>query len=127
MIVLDANLLIGFLDANDPHHRTSTALIERRFADGFASSVLTIAEALVHPARADREDAALAALLRIGLQIIDVKASDAAALARVRNTYRLRMPDAVTLYTALNWGAELATFDETLAAAAERAGVSVER
>ena len=123
MIVLDATVLIGFLDATDLHHDAALDLLERRFADGFAASVLTVAEALVHPTRVDRQDAALASLVKIDVQIIPIEASDAAALARVGNSYRVRMPDAVALHAALSTGAELATFDEALTAAAETAGV----
>ena len=123
MIVLDANVVIGFLDANDPHHQASLDLLERHFVEGFGCSVLTIAEALVHPTRVDRQDAALASLTRIGVQLIPLDTSDAIALADVRSTYRLRMPDAVALLTAMQFGSDLATFDAGLAAAAERAGV----
>jgi predicted nucleic acid-binding protein len=125
VIILDANVLIGFLDSSDPHHAASVDLLERHFVDGFGSSVLTVAEALVHPTRVERQDAALASLLRIGVQVVPVNASDAAALARVRNSYRLRMPDAVALHTAISTGSELASFDEALIAAAARAGVGV--
>jgi predicted nucleic acid-binding protein len=125
MIVLDANVLIGFLDATDLHHGACLDLLERRFADGYGASVLTVAEALVHPTRVNRQDAAMASLARIGVQVIPLDASDAAELARVRNAYRTRMPDAVALHTALSTGSELATFDDALIAAAERAGVVV--
>jgi len=125
VIILDANVLIGFLDADDPHHAATVDLLERRFADGFGSSVLTVAEALVHPTRAERQDAAIAALDRIGLQVLAIGAADAAALARVRNDYRVRMPDAVALHTALSTDSELATFDEALIAAANRAGITI--
>lgn len=124
MIVLDANVVIGFLDANDPHHEASLDLLERHFVEGFGCSVLTVAEALVHPTRADRQDAALASLTRIGVHLIPLDASDAIALADVRSTYQLRMPDAVALLTAMQFGSELATFDSGLASAAERAGVT---
>lgn len=125
VIILDANVLIGFLDATDPHHAASVDLLERRFVDGFGSSVLTVSEALVHPTRVGRQDAAMAALLRIGVQVIALSASDAAVLAHVRNEYRLRMPDAVALHTALSTSSELASFDEALIGAADRAGVKV--
>lgn len=125
MIVLDAHVLIGFLDSTDPHHAASLDLLERRFVDGFASSVLTVAEALVHPTRVDRQDAAMTALLRIGVRVIPLDAPDATELARVRNSYRLRMPDAVALHTAIRTGSELATFDEALVVAAGRAGIPV--
>ena len=125
MIVLDANVVIGFLDADDPHHEASLDLLERHFVDGFGCSVLTVAEALVHPTRVDRQDAALASLTRIGVQMIPLEASDAIALADVRSTYRLRMPDAVALLTAMQFRSELATFDSGLATAAERAGIQL--
>ena len=125
MIVLDANVLIAFLDSTDSHHAATVDLLERRFADGFAASVLTVAEALVHPTRVDRQDAAMASLARIGVQVIPLEAPDAAALARTRNSYRVCMPDAVALHAASSTGSELATFDEALIAAAERAGIIV--
>jgi hypothetical protein len=94
VIILDANVLIGFLDANDPHSTAANELLERRFVEGFGSSVLTVAAALVHPTRADKQDAAMAALLRVGVQVVPLNANDAPGVARVRSTYRLRMPDA---------------------------------
>jgi predicted nucleic acid-binding protein len=123
VIILDANVLIGFLDATDPHHDGSLDLLERHFVDGFGSNVLTVAEALVHPTRVERQDAAMASLVRIGVQVIGLDTSEAALLAGVRNAYRLRMPDAVALHTAIQTGSELATFDASLASAAGRAGV----
>jgi predicted nucleic acid-binding protein len=125
VIVLDANVLIGFVDANDPHHAAAIDLLERHFVDGFGSSVLTVAEALVHPTRAGRQDAVMAALDSIGVRVIGLDAADAAPLARVRSTYRLRMPDAVALHTALSTGSRLASFDVALIAAAGRAGVAI--
>jgi predicted nucleic acid-binding protein len=102
-----------------------SALVRWPRVAGFASSALTVAEALVHPTGADRQDAALSSLNRIGVRILAMEASDAVDLARVRSTYRLRMSDAVALHAALKAGSKLATFDEALAAAAERAGVVV--
>ena len=125
MIVLDANVLIGFLDSTDPHHDASIELLERHYVEGFGSSVLTVAEALVHPTRAGRQDAALAALHRIGVEVIPLSDSDAAALAGVRSTHRLRMPDAVALHTALSTESALATFDDALIGAAKLIGVGI--
>lgn len=127
MIVLDANVLIAFLDESDPHHEDAVDLIERRFLEGFAASVLTVAEALVHPARTGRDAEALTSLASIGVRILPIEATEATALARARSSYRVRMPDTVALYTASSTGSELATFDDALIAAAERAGVAVAR
>ncbi len=125
MIILDVNVLIGFLDGDDPHHAASVDLLERHFVDGFGSSVLTVAEALVHPARAGRQDAVMAALDSIGVRVIALEPADAVSLARVRSTYRLRMPDAVALHTAMTTGSRLASFDATLIAVAGRAGIAL--
>lgn len=124
MIVLDANVLIGFLDDTDTHHDRAIALLEKWVVEGFGCSVLTVAETLVHPARLDRHDAALAALHRIGLEIIALQPTDAVALARVRSTYNLRMPDAVVLHAAINTGSALASFDESLLNTAKTAGIT---
>lgn len=127
MIVLDANVLIAFLDASDAHHDDALGLFEHRFLDGFSASALTVAEALVHPVRAGRQDAALASLSAIGIQVLSLDSSAAADLARVRSQYRLRMPDAVVLHAAITTGSAVATFDESLAAAAVTAGLTVAR
>lgn len=125
VIVLDANVLIAFLDADDAHHDDALSLFEHRFLDGFSASVLTVAESLVHPTRAGRQDAALAALATVGITVLAIEPLDAAGLARVRIDYRLRMPDAVTLHAAISTRSELATFDNALAAAAAKAGVTI--
>jgi predicted nucleic acid-binding protein len=127
VIILDANVLIAFLDADDAHHDDAVSLFEHRFLDGFSASVLTVAEALVHPTRRGRKDAALAALTTIGIHPLALDSSQAAELARVRHEYRLRMPDAVTLLAAISTGSELATFDAALATAATKAGLTVAR
>ena len=127
MIVLDANVLIAFLDASDAHHEDALGLFEHRFLDGFSASALTVAEALVHPVRAGRQDAALASLSAMGVQVLSLDSSAAADLARVRSQYRLRMPGAIVLQAAISTGSEVATFDDSLAAAAAEAGLAVAR
>ena len=69
MIVLDANVVIAFLDDRDAHHRFAVDLLESNSFDEFACSVITLAEALVHPTAAGVQDAALAAVTRIGVRI----------------------------------------------------------
>lgn len=127
MIVLDANVLIAFLDASDPHHDEAISLFERHFLEGFSASVLTLAEALVHPVRSGRQDAALTSLTTVGVAVLPLESSKAADLARVRSEYRLRMPDAVVLQAAISAGADVATFDESLARATQAAGLRVAR
>jgi hypothetical protein len=62
VIVLDASVLIGYLDAEDGQHQAAESLLAREIDDDFAASSLTLTEVLVGPVRADRTDDALAAL-----------------------------------------------------------------
>jgi predicted nucleic acid-binding protein len=127
VIILDANVLIAFLDGSDAHHEATLDLLERRLVDGFGASVLTVAEALVHPTRAGREASAMESLRAIGVDVLPITANSAEALARVRSEHRVRMPDAVALHAAVTTKSALATFDDALASAAERAGVVIAR
>lgn len=56
-IVLDANVLVGYLDANDVQHARASALIDRLQADGHASVLLDVlvAEAVSVLCRRARE------------------------------------------------------------------------
>jgi len=123
MIVLDASLLIAYLSTSDPHHGRSLAILTDHAAHEFAIPALTLAESLVGPARAGRTDKILEALSALELTVIhDVEPS---ALAALRASSGLRMPDAVVLHTALRHAAALATFDERLSTAAVASGVTV--
>ena len=66
----------------------------------------------------------MAALHRIGVQLLPVDPGAALEIARVRSMYRVRMPDAVVLHSALEARASVATFDKGLAAAARQAGLT---
>jgi predicted nucleic acid-binding protein len=125
MIVCDANVLIGFLDRSDSHHESVVTLLEKEFVRGLGASVLTLAEALVHPAQRGLDIKSEMTLKRIGMKFFPIEEGDATALARVRGTYRVRMPDAVVMWTAMTLGAQLATTDETLARVATEAGLEV--
>lgn len=56
-IVLDANVLVGYLDANDNHHRRAKALVERIDAEGHETVLLDVlvAEAVSVLCRRSRE------------------------------------------------------------------------
>jgi predicted nucleic acid-binding protein len=123
LIILDANILIGFLDAHDVHHADAIRLLEESIHEEYAASVLTVAEVLVHPSKKRVDDAALRALHDIGVIILPLRSEDASALARVRAKYHVRMPDAVALHAALATNSMLATFDQRLATVARNAGL----
>ena len=125
MIVCDANVLIGYLDDTDSHHSGVKRFVEENFVEGFGASVLTLAEALVHPAKHNKEVRSEVALRRIGMRFLHLEASDAIGLARLRSTHEVRMPDAVVVHTAMVTGSKLATTDRALARVAAEAGLSV--
>lgn len=125
MIVLDANVLIGILDANDRHHTPALRILEEFLSEGYGASVLTVAETLVHPTMNGSQDRAISALNEIGLTVLPLDAGDVLALARVRADYRVRMPDAAVLHAAMVTGSSLATFDAALISAAHDAGVII--
>jgi predicted nucleic acid-binding protein len=125
VIILDANVIIGFLDANDPHHSAALRVLENHSAEGYGASVLTVAEALVHPTKHGQQDRVAAELNAIGLTILQLGNNDAPLLARIRARYQVRMPDTVALHAALTTGSRLATFDASLATAAREAGITV--
>lgn len=52
MIVLDASVLIAFLDPTDAHHSSARDLVRSASGQALGASVLTIAEVMVAPARA---------------------------------------------------------------------------
>ena len=123
MIILDATFLIAFLDEHDPHHRDSKDLIEANFVEGFAVSAVTLAEVLVHPAKAGKEDRALSSIRRLGVKTIGVEPDGGMSIAHLRANHAIRMPAALVLHCALSTGSRIATFDRGLKTAAHEAGL----
>lgn len=124
-VVVDAGVLIAHLDERDALHERAEALLVRLADMRLLASSLTVAECLVCPAQ--RGGAALVerALERLGLERVPLLGDDAAPLAAVRASTRLRMPDAVVVHAAEAIGADLATTDRALAAAARERGLVV--
>jgi PIN domain len=67
-VVLDASVLIGHLDNNDPHHARAVSLLDATDGQMLGASTITLAETLVAPARAGRLADAQAALNRLGVR-----------------------------------------------------------
>lgn len=117
MIVVDASVLIGWLDDHDAHHVDAIEVLAS--VERFVVHPLTLAEVLVHPARGGREGEVLTRLEAIGM-VVSGQPLDPVELARLRAETRLKMPDCVVLACARSHDMAVATFDETLAAAAAR-------
>lgn len=123
MMVLDASVLIAYLDAEDVQHEAAGSLLAREIDDEFAANPLTLAEVLVGPARTGRLDAALSALRGLEVAEWPFPADTAVRLARLRADTGLRMPDCCVLLAAQDAAARIAAFDERLARAAETLGL----
>lgn len=123
VIVFDAGVLIAHLEPSDAFHSAATGFLEEFEEFDFAASVITVAECLVRPAQFGRSSEAVAKLDRLELIQLGVAADSGSRIADIRAHTRLKMPDAVVLYTAEREGAELATTDRGLASAAIARGV----
>ncbi len=99
LTALDASVLIALLDPADPHHGASRAALEAHADDDLRIPAHTLAEALVHPARAgkEREARRLIAGLEIAVEPVDEAVAVAAARLRARHGPALRLPDALVL------------------------------
>lgn len=125
MIVLDASVVIAHLDGADAHHDRATALLVGASGHALGASPLTLAEVLVGPARTGRLDAALAAIRDVGIETVALGSDAPARLAVLRAGTRLRLPDCGVLLAAQTVGAQVASFDDQLAVAAEVLGMRV--
>ncbi|MGH3447668.1 MAG: type II toxin-antitoxin system VapC family toxin [Nocardioidaceae bacterium] len=122
-MVLDASVLIGYLDGDDVHHTRAEAVLTREVDDDFAANSLTLAEVLVVPARANRLDAVQDALNDLEVQELSFPADTAARLARLRASTNCQMPDCCVLLAAEQGGARIASFDEGLIRAADTCNI----
>jgi predicted nucleic acid-binding protein len=124
VIVLDACVLAAFADPDHSHHRPARSIMAR--PEPFALSALTGAEVMVPNAHHQPQPGLWAALFAdFGIRVIDLASADMAPLATLRAATRLRMPDAIVLYTAISCGASVATFDAALSRAAGSCQVGV--
>jgi predicted nucleic acid-binding protein len=125
MIVLDASVLIGHLDARDPHHEKATALLEETDAERLGASTITLAETLEAPARAKRLDEAKTALQRLGVEELELGEDAPARLAKLRAETSLKLPDCCVLGVAGLHEGSVASFDADLRKAARKLGLGV--
>ncbi|MFZ0091559.1 MAG: type II toxin-antitoxin system VapC family toxin [Solirubrobacteraceae bacterium] len=126
MIILDASALIAQLDKNDVHHHSACEFLLEFPDEKLAASVITLAEALVAPARADRLDEAQALLRELGVAPIGLSTDAVSRLAVLRAETSLRMPDCCVLLAAALAGAKtIATFDERLARVSAGRGLNI--
>ena len=116
-VALDANVVVGLIDARDAHHERAVAELKAAAARGdelvMASSAY--AEAIVEPLRADEGELVdgFVDASRIAIIPIDRAIARAAAVLRAHHS-SLRLGDALVLAVARESGADLLTFDTRL-------------
>jgi predicted nucleic acid-binding protein len=125
VIVLDASVVIAYLDDRDADHDRAVQLLAREIDDDFAMSVVTVAEVLVGPARAGRAAVVLEALSDLVVSTRPLNAEAAMGVAALRSATGLRMPDCCVLFAAEDAGARVATFDDRLRRATAARGVGI--
>ena len=125
MIVLDASVLIAHLNPADAHHVDATGLLLSAQPGSLLVHSMTLAEVLVGGARIGRGAQMQADLLATGIQITPHDQDEPLRLAELRAKTGLKLPDCCVLDAAISNSASLATFDQALAAAAVRHGISV--
>lgn len=125
-VALDADVVIAFLDASDDRHQRAIDVLRPRLSAGdsimLAASVY--AEILVHPLQRGSDKTVDDFLAALGAEIVAIDRNIARRAARLRASHRtIRLPDALSLATALATGAELLTLDHRLTkiASSERA------
>lgn len=125
MIIVDASVLIGYLNKADVHHHRATSLLTRLADEVFATSPITMAEVLVGPARAGSAESIMNRLAQIPIGTVDLGADAPLRLATLRAQTTLRMPDCCLLLAAEHTAGQVATFDRRLASAAVDRGLRI--
>jgi predicted nucleic acid-binding protein len=124
--VLDASVVIAFLDAQDAHHAATVKAVARVRGQELVLPGSAYAEVLVDPWRVGPEAVAVVKrfLAELGVRIEPLTADVAERAARLRSGHRsLRLPDALVLATAEALDAIALTADRSWARVSRRARV----
>ena len=112
-VVLDSSYLIALFNAKDLHHKIAISNISPKYT--YCASVISITETLV-TAKSNRNfERDLRIFKKLISKIVSVDEDIAIAATKVRNSMKLKTPDALISATASKIGAKLWTFDKELA------------
>jgi predicted nucleic acid-binding protein len=122
-VALDADVVIAFLDAADDQHERAVDELRPRLAAGDAVLVgaSVYAEVMVRPVESGTDAKVDEFVEAIGATVVPVDRALARRAAELRARHHsVRLPDALSLATALVSGAELLTLDHRLRRIARR-------
>ncbi len=100
-------------------------MLEGISAEPWGANSITLAEALVTPARLGHLEEVEAVLVGLDVQELPMGSGAQGRLAEMRADVGLRMPDCCVLLTAQNNEAALATFDADMLSAAGKLGIDL--
>ncbi len=127
-LIVDADVLIGALDSNDPHHLRARALFTRwrDDQDACAVSIVNLTEVLIAPsADTAKLSAAREAIAALGVTVHQPNEAIGVEAARLRQRHPISLPDAYCLATAKHTSSTVSSFDQKVLKAAKREGVTV--
>ncbi len=131
LVVLDASIIIGFLDPEDALHEVSVKALSERQHDNMVAPASVYAEILVAPYRAGPEAVSEVEsfLSDFGIRIEPMTAPIAGTAAQLCSARRsLRLPDAFVLAVGNEIEADVVlTGDESWAKLSKRVAVVAER
>lgn len=122
-VALDADVVIAFLDAGDDQHDRAIEELRPRLAagDDVLVSASVYAGVMVRPLQRGTAATVDEFLDAIGATVVAIDRGVARQAAQLRARHRsLRLPDALSLATAVAQGAELLTLDQGLRRIAAR-------
>ncbi len=122
-VALDADVVIAFLDPSDAQHQHAVELLREDLAGGddILIAATVYAEVIVKPLQHGTDGTVDQFLGAVGAHVVDVDRALARRAAQLRARHRaLRLPDVLSLATALISDARLLTLDRALQRIADR-------
>jgi predicted nucleic acid-binding protein len=122
VVVFDSDVLIGFLNRDDAHHRDAVDWVRDAMAPGMRRMLCAVnyAEILIGPLRIGAQDRVKQMLAQFAVETVAVDMALADRAAAVRARTNLKLPDAFALATAIHAeqrghdDVRLASFDEAV-------------
>ena len=122
-VALDADIVIAFLDPGDDQHATAVAELRPRLAAGdeLLAAATVYAESIVRPLQQGTDATVDEFFAAAGISIVPIDRAVARRAAVLRAEHQsLRLPDAMSLATAVVTDSALLTLDKKLRQIARR-------